>query len=217
MTLLNEYLARNKEWSAQKKDEDPEFFARLARQQAPDFLWIGCSDARVSANQILGMDPGEIFVHRNIANLVHPIDFNLLAVLQYAVDALGVQNIIVCGHYGCGGVRAALDRKAFDMVDNWLQPIRDIQRLHQRELRDLPSDAARMDRLTELNVRHQVINVCRTRVVQEAWSRGHELTVHGMIYAISDGLIHDIDCTIDGTDSLEPLFHFDQGDSPPPF
>ena len=217
MSALQDLLTRNRDWSARIKEQDPDFFARLARQQTPDYLWIGCSDARVPANQIIGMDPGELFVHRNIANQVHPIDSNLLAVLQFAVRALAVRHVIVCGHYGCGGVRAAMDRVAFNMVDNWLQPIRDVQRLHYQELAALPSDEARLDRLSELNVRHQVINVCRTQTVQSAWERDQPLSVHGMIYSLEDGHIHDIDCSISGLDELEPVFRFDPGDGQSPF
>lgn len=181
-------LKRNREWAATVLDKDPEFFTKLANQQTPRFLWIGCSDSRVPANQITGLAPGEVFVHRNVANVVIETDFNLLAVLQYAVDVLKVEHIIVCGHYGCGGVRAALDNFRHGMIDNWLSSIRALYRVHREEIDALGGDAA-ADRLCELNVVAQARHVARTTILEDAWSRGQSISIHSWIYRLSDGII----------------------------
>jgi carbonic anhydrase len=192
MTTLSQLFDRNREWAARRVASDPDFFLRLAAQQAPSYLWIGCSDSRVPANEIVGLDPGELFVHRNVANVVVHTDLNCLSVLQFAVEVLSVQHVIVCGHYGCGGVRAALDRDSHGLIDNWLRHVEDVQRAHQSELAQLPSAQARVDRLCELNVIEQVSNIARTTIVQDAWRRGHALTLHGWIYGLTDGLLHDL-------------------------
>jgi carbonic anhydrase len=176
----------------------PEFFTTLARQQAPDYLWIGCADSRVPANEIVGMAPGELFVHRNVANLVVHSDLNCLSVLQFAVDVLGVEHVIVCGHYGCGGVRAALRDERHGLVDNWLRHIQDTARAHRTALDRIPAGVAREDRLCELNVVEQVGNVYETTVVQDAWARGQRLTLHGWIYHLDDGLLRDLGLVIQG-------------------
>ena len=171
---------------------DPEFFAGLAERQAPEYLWIGCSDSRVPANQIVGLAPGDVFVHRNVANVVVHTDLNCLSVLQYAVDVLGVKHVIVCGHYGCGGVGAALTGARHGLIDNWLRHVQDVAEKHAEKLASLPEDR-RLDRLCELNVVEQVLNTCQTTIVEEAWARGQNLTVHGLVYGLADGLLHDLD------------------------
>jgi len=193
---LQHLLDNNRRWAAATTASDPEFFKTLARQQAPDYLWIGCADSRVPANEIVGMAPGELFVHRNVANLVVHSDLNCLSVLQFAVDVLGVEHVIVCGHYGCGGVRAALHDQRHGLVDNWLRHIKDTARTHRAALAALPEGTLREDRLCELNVVEQVANVCETTVVQDAWARGPRLTVHGWIYHLDDGLLRDLDLVI---------------------
>jgi len=189
---LADLLDNNKHWAADITRRDPEFFSRLARQQAPGFLWIGCSDSRVPANEIVGLDPGELFVHRNVANVVVHTDLNCLSVLQFAVDVLKVEHVIVCGHYGCGGVRAALDGSAHGLIDNWLRHVEDVHRAHQAELSTIAESSAKVDRLCELNVIEQVRNIARTTIVQDAWRRRHPLELHGWIYGLKDGLIHDL-------------------------
>ena len=178
--------------------EDPEFFARLAAAQAPKYLWIGCSDSRVPANQIIGLLPGEIFVHRNVANVVVHADLNCLSVLQFAVDVLMVEHVIVTGHYGCGGVAAALADRRLGLVDNWLRHVQDVQRKYEDMLAGIPA-AARNDRLCELNVIEQVNNVCQTTVVQDAWARGQRVVVHGFVYSLEDGLLRSLSASIDGS------------------
>ena len=197
---LQHLLDNNRRWAAETTAHDPEFFRSLARLQAPDYLWIGCADSRVPANEIVGMAPGELFVHRNVANLVVHADLNCLSVLQYAVDVLGVEHVIVCGHYGCSGVRAALHDQRHGLVDNWLRPIRDTARAHRAALDAWPPGVAREDRLCELNVIDQVSNVCETTVVQDAWARGQRLTVHGWIYRLEDGVLRDLGLVIEGLD-----------------
>ena len=192
MRELADLLSNNQYWAADITRRDPEFFSRLARQQAPGFLWIGCSDSRVPANEIVGLDPGELFVHRNVANVVVHTDLNCLSVLQFAVDVLKVRHVIVCGHYGCGGVRAALDGSAHGLIDNWLRHVEDVERAHHVELSAIDDVKARVDRLCELNVIEQVRNIARTTIVQDAWRRGHPLEIHGWIYGLQDGLIHDL-------------------------
>jgi carbonic anhydrase len=177
---------------------DPEFFQRLVMQQAPEYLWIGCSDSRVPANEIVGLRSGELFVHRNVANVVTHTDFNCLSVMQYAIEVLRVRHIIVCGHYGCGGVRAAMEDRELGLIDNWLRHVRDVYTAHQGDLGRLPSDDVRLDRLCELNVGAQVRNVCETTVVQSAWRAGHQLSVHGWVYGLHDGLLRDLSVTVAG-------------------
>lgn len=181
-------LKKNREWAAQMLNEDPKFFSDLASQQSPSYLWIGCADSRVPANQITGLAPGEVFVHRNVANLVVQTDFNLLSVLQYAVDVLKVRHIIVCGHYGCGGVKAAFENQRFGLIDNWLSSIRSLHRAYRDELDALDEDAA-VDKLCELNVRAQARNVARTTILENAWGRGQEVSIHSWIYRLDQGLI----------------------------
>jgi carbonic anhydrase len=196
MEHLENLLQRNRDWAAAVHADDPGFFTRLANQQMPQYLWIGCSDSRVPANQITGLAPGEVFVHRNVANVVAETDFNLLAVLQYAVDVLKVRHIIICGHYGCGGVRAALENFRHGMIDNWLSGIRALRRAHRGELDALPPEAA-TDRLCELNVLVQARHVARTTIVEDAWERGQEISIHSWIYRLDNGIIHPLCPAID--------------------
>ena len=190
--MLNDLFANNRAWAAEITRQDPEFFARLTRQQAPQYLWIGCSDSRVPANEIVGLLPGELFVHRNVANVVVHTDLNCLSTMQYAVDVLKVRHIIVCGHYGCGGVLAALRDDRFGLVDNWLRHVQDVRGKHRAQLESLPTETARHDRLCELNVAEQVLNVSQTTVVRDAWARSQPLTIHGVIYGLIDGLLRDL-------------------------
>ncbi len=206
MRLLPELIEGNRQWAASVTEQDPEFFANLAKQQAPEFLWIGCSDSRVPANQIIGVQPGEVFVHRNIANVVVHTDFNCLSVIEFAVAVLKVKHVIVCGHYGCGGVRAASQHHHLGLIDNWLRHIRDVRRKHEAALRAATDDAQRVDRLCELNVVEQVNNVCHTSVIQEAWERGQPLAVHGWIYSIQNGLLQDLNVTISSPDEIAQAY-----------
>jgi carbonic anhydrase len=192
MKELRDLLENNRRWAAGMESRSPGFFSGLASQQAPRYLWIGCSDSRVPANEIVGLPPGELFVHRNVANIVMHNDFSCLSVLQYAVDVLGVQHIIVCGHYGCGGVQAAWEGRQLGLVDNWLQPISALAHGYRAALDQLPDDARRFDRLCELNVLFQAMRVCRTTIVQQAWDRRQDLTVHAWIYRLTDGLLRDL-------------------------
>jgi len=203
MDKLPKLLDNNRAWAADRVRHDPTFFTRLEKQQAPEFLWIGCSDSRVPANEIVGLDPGELFVHRNVANVVVHTDLNCLSVLQFAVDVLKVKHVIVCGHYGCGGVHAAMDRESHGLIDNWLRHVQDVQRDHQRELRECPNDTSRLDRLCELNVIEQVRNIGRTTIVQDAWRRGHPLELHGWIYGLKDGIITDLGVTVRAIADIE--------------
>jgi carbonic anhydrase len=189
---LPELFANNRRWAATTEARRPGFFGELAAQQAPRYLWIGCSDSRVPANEIVGLAPGELFVHRNVANLVLHNDFSCLSVLQYAIDVLGIEHIMVVGHYGCGGVTAAWQQRTLGLVDNWLQPIRDVAHLYRDPLLGLPTDDARIDRLCELNVLFQARRVCRTTIVQQAWQNGRPLTVHAWVYRLTDGLLRDL-------------------------
>jgi len=193
---LQRLLENNRTWAAGRIAEDPDFFKRLAGQQSPEFLWIGCSDSRVPANQIVGLAPGEVFVHRNIANVVVHTDLNCLSVLQFAVDVLGVKHVIVCGHYGCGGVRAALEDSSHGLIDNWLLHIRDIGEKYADELGGLADQSRRENRLCELNVIEQVRNVAKTTIVKQAWARGQELALHGIVYGLHDGRLRDLDMQI---------------------
>ena len=198
MRTLSHLFAKNRAWAAEMTKRDPDFFTRLSRQQAPQYLWIGCSDSRVPANQIVDLLPGELFVHRNVANVVVHTDLNCLSVMQYAVEVLRVRHIIVCGHYGCGGVLAALRNDKFGLIDNWLRHIQDVRDKHQKQLVTLPTETEQHDRLCELNVIEQVIHVSQTTVVRDAWGRGQELAVHGWIYALHDGLLRDLGMCITG-------------------
>jgi len=192
MDGLDELFRNNRAWAERIRRSDPRFFEKLAHQQSPRYLWIGCSDSRVPANEIVGLLPGELFVHRNIGNLVVHTDLNCLSVLQFAVDVLKVRHVIVCGHYGCSGVRAAVMQERHGLVDNWLHHVQDVREQHQAELGSIGDASRRIDRLCELNVGEQVSNVCRTTIVEEAWARGQPLTVHGWIYGIHDGLLRDL-------------------------
>lgn len=201
-------LENNRQWSARMQAGDPDFFRRLAAQQRPEFLWIGCSDSRVPANDIVGLMPGELFVHRNVANMVVATDMNFLSVLQFAVDVLKVKQVIVCGHYGCGGVRAALGHQELGLIDNWLRAIKALY--HQNlPLFEGLDDEERVNLLCELNVKRQVRNVCHTTIVQNAWMRGQELTVHGWIYGLDNGLIKDLESSIHCATQLDETFLYD--------
>ncbi|WP_322096492.1 carbonic anhydrase [Pelagibius marinus] len=193
---MKELLQRNAEWAARHIAENPNYFKRLSEIQRPHYFWIGCSDSRVPANVIAGLEPGEVFVHRNVANLVNPGDLNCLSVLQFAVEALKVQEIIVTGHYGCGGIAAAVDGERHGIIDHWLQPIRDIAAHQAGELENLADERARLDRLCELNVMAQVQRVAETPIVQDAWKRGQPLLVHGLVYGLSDGRLRNLGCTL---------------------
>ncbi len=196
MKVLKKLFENNRKWAERVKKSDPDFFINLSRHQNPEYLWVGCSDSRVPANEIVGMRPGEIFVHRNIANLVIHTDLNCLAVIQYAVEVLKVKHIIVCGHYGCGGIQAAMDNKEHGLVDNWLRNIKDVYRYHQARIDSLQSHKEKINLLCELNVVEQVANICHTTIVQNAWKSGQELAVHGWIYNIEDGILKDLDVYI---------------------
>ena len=202
MKTLPHLFENNRRWAAGLLKTDPGFFRRLATQQAPQFLWIGCADSRVPANEVVGLSSGELFVHRNVANLVVHSDMNCLSTIQYAVEALQVRHVIVCGHYGCGGVKAAMDRCPHGLVDNWLGHVRDLSRRRRAELDALPDDDARFDRLCEMNVEEQVLNVGRTTPVQDAWVRGQPLAIHGWIYRISDGLLRDMGISVQSDGDL---------------
>lgn len=200
---LSRLLENNRQWAVRIAKDRPGFFERLAAQQSPEVLWIGCSDSRVPANEIIDVLPGEVFVHRNVANQVIHVDFNCLAVVQYAVEALGVRHVIVCGHYGCGGVTAALQPRQTSLIGNWLYPLSEVATRHRAELAAL-SDRDRVDRLCEINVIEQVRHVCQTTILERAWRRGQSLAVHGWIYGIHNGRLADLEVTISGPDQIEP-------------
>lgn len=200
---LNDLLSRNQQWAERAVQKDPDFFARLANQQTPQYLWIGCSDSRVPATELVDLAPGEMFVHRNVANQVIHTDFNCLSVLQFAVDVLKVKHIIITGHYGCGGVQAALSDTRLGLIDNWLRHIQDTARKHHEVLAELP-EAERVKRLCELNVMEQVLNVAQTTIVQDAWARGQSLEINGWIYNVGDGLLRDLDVTLNQDNALSP-------------
>lgn len=206
MKDLKRLLDQNRAWAEGIKASDPDFFQSLAKQQSPKFLWIGCADSRVPANQLVGLVPGEMFVHRNVANVVVHTDFNCLSVMQYAVDVLQVDHIIVCGHHGCGGVKAALENSQLGLIDNWLRHVQDVVREHEQTLKEIDDKTKRLDRLCELNVMEQVLNVCRTTIVQSAWQRGQELVVHGWIYGLEDGLLRDLGISIDCAEGLAAAY-----------
>lgn len=205
MKTLPFLFENNRKWASQITQKDPSFFSRLAQQQTPEFLWIGCSDSRVPANEIVGLLPGELFVHRNVANLVVHSDMNCLSVLQYAVEVLDIKHIIVCGHYGCGGIKATFENQSHGLIDNWLRHIRDIQQRRAGELLRFSTVEEKVNRLCELNVIEQVKNVGNTTIVQKAWQKNRKVTIHGWIYAISDGLLKDLDACISSNDDLARL------------
>lgn len=202
-------LDNNKEWVAKSLERDPEFFSRLANGQQPPILWIGCSDSRVPANEIIGAQPGEVFVHRNIANMVLHTDMSMLSVLDYAVNVLKVKHIIVCGHYGCGGVQAALTNKHIGLIDNWIRHIKDVYRFHQDELNAIEDEKAKFDRFVELNVFEQVYDLAKTSIMQTAWDREQEVHIHGWVYDVKDGLINDLKITLKDNDSLSEVYQLD--------
>jgi carbonic anhydrase len=210
MDKLRQLLENNRRWAAETKERDPDFFPTLSRQQRPDYLWIGCADSRVPASQIVDMPPGTIFVHRNVANLVVHTDFNFLSVLQYAVEVLRVSDVIVCGHYGCGGVEAAFDHRQLGLIDNWLRNIIDTYYLHQEDLRQLPDRQTRLNRLCELNVMEQVANVTQTSIVQAAWRRGQKLAVHGWVYSVQDGILQDLNVSVSGLEMVDPAYRLER-------
>jgi len=203
--MLEELKTNNRDWAAGKIAADPGFFKRLQGQQAPKYLWIGCSDSRVPANEIVGLDPGELFVHRNVANLAPPQDANYLSVLQFSVEVLKVEHILVVGHYGCGGVSAAVDGQRRGLIDHWLHPIREVHHDHRHELDGLGDERTRWDRLVELNVIRQVKNVASDVFVQDAWAKGQTLNVHGWVYSIADGLVNDLNVTVSGPEGVDEL------------
>jgi carbonic anhydrase len=206
MKSLDQLLANNRRWAENITAQDPNFFQALSQQQTPHYLWVGCSDSRVPANQIIGVSPGELFVHRNVANLVVHTDLNCLSVIQFAVDVLGVQHLIVCGHYGCGGVQAALDNARLGLIDNWLRHVQDVRQKHEALLAGL-DETQRSNKLCELNVIEQVFNLCQTTIVQGAWERGQELAVHGWIYGLSDGLIRDLNISTSNQAELQMIYN----------
>lgn len=196
MRILKKIFDQNKQWAKNVTQSDPDFFEKLSGQQNPEYLWIGCADSRVPESQISGMIPGQVFVHRNIANIVSHTDLNCLSVIQYGVEVLKIKHIIVCGHYGCGGIKAAWEDKENGLIDNWLRNIQDVQRFHQNELDCIQSEKEKLDRLCELNVIEQVVNVCRTTIIRGAWKQNQELAVHGWIYNVKDGILKDLDICI---------------------
>jgi carbonic anhydrase len=203
MRTLKQLFENNRTWAADMTRQDPDFFRRLSTQQSPHYLWIGCSDSRVPANQIVGLVPGEMFVHRNVANLVVHTDLNCLSAIQFAVEVLHVEHVIVCGHYSCGGILAALQDNKLGLIDNWLRHVQDVRAKHRTQLDSLETEREQHDRLCELNVIEQVVNLSRTTVVRDAWSRGQALTVHGWIYDLSDGLLRDLDVSVASEQEVE--------------
>lgn len=206
LNKLDDLFAKNRDWALSVKTSDPQFFEKLAAQQNPEYLWIGCSDSRVPANQIVGLMPGEVFVHRNVANMVVHTDFNCLTVLQYAVDVLKVKHVMVVGHYGCGGVLAAYENADNGLIDNWLRNIKDVQHKHREYLEAIPDKEQRLEALCELNVATQVSNVCHTTIVQNALQRNQPLAIHGWVYSLKDGLLKDLDCTVDRVDQIADAY-----------
>jgi carbonic anhydrase len=203
-------LLQNRAWVQDRNQHDPEFFSRLANQQHPKFLWIGCSDSRVPANQITGTDPGEVFVHRNIANMVVHSDMNMLSVLDYAVNVLMVEHVILCGHYGCGGVRAAMGQKQFGIIDNWIRHIKDVYRFYESELDAIKDQQERENRFIELNVIEQVYHLCKTSIIQNAWQKRQAPYVHGWVYNVADGIIKDLDVTFHDNAELPKVYRFEK-------
>ncbi len=209
MRVLKHIFDNNRAWAEKMERQDPQFFQKLATQQSPQYLWIGCADSRVPANEIMGLMPGEVFVHRNVANVVVHSDLNCLSVIQYAVEVLKVKHIIVCGHYGCGGVAAAMQHKEFGLIDNWLRHLKDIYQRHEAPLDKIADDKERLNTFCEVNVIEQVRNVCHTTIVQGAWRRGQELAVHGWIYGLTNGLLKDLDVTITSAAELDSLYRME--------
>ena len=208
MKSYKELLKENQEWAAEKISKDPDYFERLSHLQTPEFLWIGCSDSRVPANEITGTQPGEIFVHRNVANMVVHTDLNLLTVLEYAVNQLKVKHVIVCGHYGCGGVQAAMTNHNFGIINKWLRNIKDVHRLHREEVDNIPDEEKRIDRMVELNVKEQVMNLAKTSIIQKAWKKNQFPHLHGWVYGLKDGLIKPI-FEMEASTHIDPLYEFD--------
>lgn len=206
MEKLRVLFQNNQEWVKSRISKDPNYFRHMAEAQDPYYLWIGCSDSRVPANEIVGLEPGELFVHRNVANLFPHTDFNCLSVLEYSIDLLKIQHVIVCGHYGCGGVKAAMEDHHLGLVDNWLRNIRDVYARFKEELDAIPDRKKRYDRLVELNVMQQVLNVCHTTIVQGAWLRGHPLWIHGWVYDLASGTLKDLDCCVSSIDQVEKIY-----------
>lgn len=209
MKELSQLFRNNQEWCKSKISGDPDYFTKMAEYQDPRYLWIGCSDSRVPANEIVGLAPGELFVHRNVANLCPHTDFNCLSVLEFAVDRLQIEHVIVCGHYGCGGIRAAMEDTHLGLVDNWLRNIRDVYNRYKEELEQIADFTARSNRLSELNVYQQVTNICHTTVVQEAWSKKRSLTVHGWIYDLCTGKLKDLNCCISSVEQIDSIYRLD--------
>ena len=205
----NQLFENNKKWAEETTKENPDFFTNLAKGQSPKFLWIGCSDSRVPANQLTGTQPGDIFVHRNIANMVIHTDISMLSVLDYSVNVLGVEHILVCGHYGCGGVITAMGNKQVGLIDNWLRHIKDVYRLHAQELNAIEDVKARADRFVEINVQEQVRDLAKTTIVQTAWANGQRLQVHGMVYDIANGILKDMDVTIDASNFADDVYRLE--------
>jgi carbonic anhydrase len=206
MRILTNLIASNRAWADKIKAQEPDFFQKLSEQQSPEYFWIGCSDSRVPANQIVGLSPGKLFVHRNVANVVVHTDLNCLSAMQYAVEVLKVRHIIVCGHYGCGGVRAALLNSRLGLIDNWLRHIQDVAQKHAPLLAGIAEESERVDKLCELNIIEQVINVCRTTIVESAWASGQELIVHGWVYGLGDGLVRDLNIHIAAQDEMAAIY-----------
>lgn len=210
MSQIPELFENNRKWAESRLKENPDFFNKLANQQTPRYLWIGCADSRVPANQICGLEPGEVFVHRNVANLVVHTDMNCFSVVQFAVEVLKVKDIVVCGHYGCGGVAAALANQSYGMIDNWIRNIRDVYNLHSNEFEAVQNDPQKkVDLLCEFNVREQVLNLCKSNIIQKAWKRGEDLKVHGWIYSIQNGLLKDLGVTRHQLKDIDKLFLYD--------
>jgi carbonic anhydrase len=210
--IFENIFKNNKTWVQSKLDKDPDYFKKLSMGQKPPILWIGCSDSRVPANEITGTEPGEIFVHRNIANMVIHTDMSMLSVLDYSVNILGVRHIIVCGHYGCGGVLAAFDNKEVGLIDNWLRHIKDVYRLHKAEIDSIEDHEKKMRRLVEVNVEEQVFDLVKTSIVQNAWSKGQKLFVHGLVYDISNGILKDLNVTVSDNSELDHVYKFQKAE-----
>ena len=207
--VFDDIFVNNRKWVETKLNEDPLFFDKLANGQKPPILWIGCSDSRVPANEITGTQPGEIFVHRNIANMVVHTDMNMLSVLDYAVNVLQVTHVIVCGHYGCGGINAALDNKTVGIIDNWLRHIKDVYRLHKEEIDAIPDVVSKQRRLVEVNVQEQVFDLIKTSIIQNAWAQGRFLQVHGLVYDVANGLLKDLNVTVGDNTQIDTVYKFD--------
>jgi carbonic anhydrase len=208
MKSYEKLLLENKAWASEQKIKDPDFFKRLQNQQTPEFLWIGCSDSRVPPDKITNTNPGEMFIHRNIANIVVNTDINFLSVLQYAVDVLKIKHVIVCGHYGCGGVKAAMTHQGYGLIDNWLKEIKDVYRLNRTELENIPDEEKRFDSMVEYNVREQIFNLAKTTIIQKAWKNEQRPQLHGWVYRLSDGIIKPV-CEMDANSPIDPVYEYD--------